>query len=61
MSAGEYEKSLSRYIAGTPDRCVQQLQRYVDHGISYFFLIFPDPVTNDDLELFARKVMPAFS
>lgn len=61
MSAGDYEKSRARYIAGTPDQCVQQLQRYVDHGISYFFLIFPDPVTNDDLELFAREVMPAFN
>ena len=61
MNVGEYKKSLSRYIAGTPDQCAEQLQEYLDHGISYFFLIFPDPVANADLELFAKEVMPALA
>ena len=61
MNVGEYKKSLSRYIAGTPDQCAEQLQEYLDHGISYFFLIFPDPIANADLELFAKEVMPALA
>jgi alkanesulfonate monooxygenase SsuD/methylene tetrahydromethanopterin reductase-like flavin-dependent oxidoreductase (luciferase family) len=47
-------------IAGTPDQCAEQIQGYVDAGITYFFLIFPDPVSVDDLRLFARDVMPRF-
>jgi len=60
MRVSDYKTSLSRYIAGTPNQCAEQLQEYLDHGMSYFFLIFPDPVANDDLELFASEVMPAF-
>ena len=48
-------------IAGTPDQCAARIQRYVDAGITYFFLIFPDPVSVDDLRLFAREVMPRFA
>ena len=56
----EFRDELSRYICGTPDQCVQQIQEYVEHGISYFFLIFPDPVSSQDLRLFAEEVMPQF-
>ena len=56
----EFQEELSRYIWGTPDQCYRQIQEYVDHGISYFFLIFPDPVSSQDLQLFAEEVMPRF-
>ena len=57
----EYRTSLSRAVAGTPEQCVERLQRYVDAGITYFFLLFPDPISTEDLALFAREVMPAFA
>ncbi len=57
----DYRASLSRAIAGTPDQCAEQIQRYVDSGITYFFLLFPDPIPTESLELFAREVMPRFA
>ena len=61
VSADDYRASLSRAIAGTPDHCVEQIQRYVDSGITYFFLLFPDPIPTEGLELFAKEVMPRFT
>lgn len=60
LSVGEYRASLSNAVVGTPDRCIEQIQSYVTGGISYFFLIFPDPAPTESLELFAREVMPNF-
>ena len=60
MSTPAYRESLRGAIAGTPDQCAEQIQSYVDAGITYFFLIFPDPVSVEDLRLFARDVMPRF-
>ena len=56
----EYRGSLSRAIAGTPGQCRQQIQRLVDRGITYFFLLFPEPVSVASLTLFANEVMPQF-
>ena len=61
MSVAEYRTSLSRAIAGTPDQCAEQIRRYVDSGITYFFLLFPDPIPTEGLELIAREVMPQFT
>ncbi|MCI0794788.1 MAG: LLM class flavin-dependent oxidoreductase [Chloroflexi bacterium] len=61
VSFSAYIESLSRGIAGTPEQCIQQLARYVDSGIRYFFLLFPDPISSESLELFAREVMPHFA
>ena len=55
-----FQKELSRYISGRSDQCARQIQEYVDHGIIYFFLIFPDPISAQDLRLFAEEVMPRF-
>ena len=60
VSTGSYRKSLSKAIAGTPDECVEQIQRYVDGGITYFFLLFPDPIPSESLALFANEVMRRF-
>ena len=60
QSAADYRASLSRAIAGTPEQCVEQIKSYVDNGITYFFLLFPDPIPTESLELFAREVMPRF-
>ena len=61
VSMADYKKSLSGAIAGTPEQCVQKLSRYVDDGINYFFLLFPDPIPNENLDLFASEVMPHFT
>ena len=61
MSADELRASLSRAIAGTTEQCVEQIQKYVDSGITYFFLLFPDPIPTESMELFAREVMPRFA
>ncbi|MFQ6026687.1 MAG: LLM class flavin-dependent oxidoreductase [Dehalococcoidia bacterium] len=55
-----YRASLSRAIAGTPEQCVDQISQLVARGIAYFFLLFPEPVSVDDLRLFAEQVMPHF-
>ena len=60
MSANAYRESLGRAIAGTPEQCAEQLKSYVEKGITYFFLLFPDPISSEDLQLFAREVMPRF-
>ena len=60
MSISTYEASLAGAVAGTPDRCVERLKTYVDNGISYFFLLFPDPIPGESLELFAKEVIPHF-
>ena len=60
VSPAEYAASLSRAVAGTPEQCIERLTQYVDAGITYFFLLFPDPISTEDLSLFAREVMPHF-
>ncbi len=61
MTAAGYRESLGNAVWGTPDQCADKLQAYVDAGITYFFLLFPDPIPTDRLELFASEVMPRFS
>ncbi len=61
MTAAGYRESLGNAIWGTPGQCADKLQVYVDAGITYFFLLFPDPIPTDLLELFASEVMPRFS
>ena len=61
VSIGDYKKALGNAIVGTPEECVEQIRRYVDAGITYFFLLFPHPVALEDVRLFAEAVMPAFA
>jgi alkanesulfonate monooxygenase SsuD/methylene tetrahydromethanopterin reductase-like flavin-dependent oxidoreductase (luciferase family) len=60
-NASDYRSSLNNAIAGTPQECITKIKSYVNHGIRYFFLIFPDPISTNTLELFANEVMPAFA
>ena len=60
VSVEQFRASLSNAIVGTPPQCMEQLRRYVDYGIGWFFLLFPEPVSVGDLELFAEEVMPEF-
>ena len=60
VSAERFRASLGNAIVGTPPQCVEQLRRYTDYGIGWFFLLFPEPVSVSVLELFAQEVMPHF-
>jgi alkanesulfonate monooxygenase SsuD/methylene tetrahydromethanopterin reductase-like flavin-dependent oxidoreductase (luciferase family) len=48
------------WIVGTPDAVAEQLQRYIDLGISHFLLWFMDAPDATGLELFANAVAPRF-
>ena len=61
VSVKDYKNTISGAIAGTPEQCVQQISKYINDGIQYFFLLFPDPITNENLDLFAKEVMPHFT
>ena len=60
VSVEQFRASLGNAIVGTPAQCVEQLRRYVDYEIGWFFLLFPEPVSVGDLELFAGEVLPEF-
>ena len=50
---------LESRIAGTPEQCIETIQQYVNMGVTVFILYF---TVNElrSLEIFARKVIPAF-
>ena len=50
----------NRPIYGTPEGCIEQIQKYVDIGITYFVLIFPGAIDSSPLELFIDRVAPSF-
>ena len=60
VSVERFRASMDNAIVGTPEQCVEQLRLYTDYGIGWFFLLFPEPVSVGDLELFASEVMPRF-
>ena len=60
VTVSAYTASLANAIAGTPEQCVKQIEHYVDSGITYFFLLFPDPISSESLDLFAKEVLPCF-
>ena len=61
VSVDLYRASLGNAVIGTPEQCTAQIRRYVDAGINYFFLLFPQPIELRDLRLFAARVMPHFT
>ena len=53
----EYE---SQHIIGTPEQCVEKIRQFMDFGITYFMLVFPDMSDLRVLQLFSDKVMACF-
>lgn len=47
-------------IAGSPDDCIADLERYVEEGFEYLLLIFHGDESIKPLETFAKKVAPHF-
>ena len=60
MSVDAYRTSLVGAITGTPKQCIAHLESYVESSITYFFLLFPDPISSESMEIFAKEVIPHF-
>jgi alkanesulfonate monooxygenase SsuD/methylene tetrahydromethanopterin reductase-like flavin-dependent oxidoreductase (luciferase family) len=46
------------FITGTPEMCIEQLQEYIDLGLSYFMIRFGDLPDLNGIRLFQREVAP---
>ena len=61
ITAAAYQaERLRNTLSGTPDQVCDRLQEYVDYGIRYFFVVFPNPAPSETLALFAEEVMNRF-
>ena len=47
-------------ITGTPERCVEQIQKHIDLGCTMFIMEFFGKDTLEPAQLFAEEVLPAF-
>lgn len=56
-----YTPWLGYPIIGTPEQVIAALQAYVDAGVRYTILNFPDAHTLEPIYLFAETVLPAFT
>jgi F420-dependent oxidoreductase-like protein len=56
LSLNEY---LNKNIAGTPEQCVEKIQKYVDLGVTYFIPHFPFAKDLKALKVFIEKVVSA--
>lgn len=53
-------KLAEQWLVGTPDQIVQQVQAYLNLGITHFMLWFMDAPAEGGMRLFADTVMPRF-
>ncbi len=54
VSLEDFKKTI---LTGTSDECIDQLQVYVDLGVTYFMLFFADMPKLDGLKIFAQNVI----
>ena len=47
-------------IAGTPDTILREINKYVNIGVTYFTIYFPDLPNTTSLRLFAKNIIPYF-
>jgi len=47
-------------LVGTPEEIINRIEEFVDVGVTYVMMRFPDMMETEPLQLFAEKVMPAF-
>ena len=58
MTAVQYRNErLQNTLSGTPEQVAERIAEYVEFGIRYFFVVFPNPVPSETLALFAEEVM----
>lgn len=51
---------IEKNLVGTPEEITKRIEEFVDVGVSYVMMRFPDMIETEPLQLFAEKVMPAF-
>ena len=62
MTAAEYQSQrLQNTLSGTPEEVADRINEYVEFGIRYFFIVFPNPAPSETLALFAEEVMARFN
>ena len=62
MTASEYRsRRLQDTLSGTPEQVADRINEYVESGIRYYFVVFPDPAPSETLALFAEEVMAKFN
>ncbi|MXZ90152.1 MAG: LLM class flavin-dependent oxidoreductase [Chloroflexi bacterium] len=62
MPVAEYRaRRLHNTLSGTPEQVAERISEYVEFGIRYFFVVFPDPAPSETLGLFAEEVMARFN
>jgi F420-dependent oxidoreductase-like protein len=63
-SPGSFDKWLKKaedfYVSGNADECISKIERYVKLGIQLFIIRFGEYPKIDDMEYFAKKVIPKF-
>lgn len=57
MPLEEFEE---KRIVGTLDQCIEKICEYVNAGVNYLILYFPDASEIKPLRLFSKYVMPHF-
>lgn len=55
-----FEEIAPRVLSGAPEQVIEQLQRYVDIGITHFMISQFAPYDLDGLKLMADKIIPHF-
>jgi len=56
----ELDEYLNKMIAGTPEQCIEKIQKYVDLGVTYFIPHFPFAKDLKAPHIFMDKVAPEF-
>lgn len=52
------EQYIEGHIVGTPEQCIEKINEYVNTGVTYFMLYFPDMTEMNSLQLFAEHIIP---
>jgi len=47
-------------LVGTPEEIVSRIEEFIDVGVTYIMMRFPDIMKNESLQLFADKVISVF-
>ena len=47
-----------KYIVGTPEECIEKINSFIEIGVNYFILRFPEVIELNCLQLFAEDVIP---
>ena len=53
-------KDSEMVIAGTPEMILREIKKYVDIGVTYFTIYFPDLPNMTSLQLFAKNIISCF-